>query len=377
MAFVLHVPQAPEDQGSRGEESEESELHLSFHQLIQEQSRGPGEDGLELQARAPASHHQALQAPEAAAHSTATLRILASMPSRTIGCSRGAIISQFYNRSVRLRRRGSRPALRGLGRSARPSLRLYDLELDATALAEEEKRVLLVKELQGLPLAQRGHMLRGMPLSLAEKRCLREETRAPRRSRGRPGPLACCSRLRYACALALHDLGLALLAGLQALAPWHYALKRIGGQFGSSVLSYFLFLKTLLAFNVLLLLPLLAFLVGVQTAFPPAPRGPHPAFTGLELLTGGQWHPQPAVRRPAGWRPVRPRGSQPALQHAPGLPLHHGRCLLHHLPHPGLQHVPLFRGELPGGQHLGGPRHHRFLLLGPQGDSEMGLPPPA
>lgn len=86
---------------------------------------------------------------------------------------------------------------------------------------------------------------------------------------------------------ALHDLGLGLLSGLQALVPWHYALKRIGGQFGSSVLSYFLFLKTLLAFNALLLLPLLAFLVGVQAAFPPAPRGPAPTFTGLELLTGG------------------------------------------------------------------------------------------
>lgn len=53
------------------------------------------------------------------------------------------------------------------------------------------------------------------------------------------------------------------------------------------MLSYFLFLKTLLAFNVLLLLPLLAFVVGVQAAFPPAPPGPVPAFTGLELLTGG------------------------------------------------------------------------------------------
>lgn len=69
--------------------------------------------------------------------------------------------------------------------------------------------------------------------------------------------------------------------------PWRYALKRIGGQFGSSVLSYFLFLKTLLAFNALLLLPLLAFLVGVQAAFPPpASPGAVPAFTGLELLTG-------------------------------------------------------------------------------------------
>lgn len=53
------------------------------------------------------------------------------------GRSRGAIISQYYNRSVRLRRRTSRPQLRVLGRSARPSLRLYDLELDSMTLEEE------------------------------------------------------------------------------------------------------------------------------------------------------------------------------------------------------------------------------------------------
>lgn len=90
------------------------------------------------------------------------------------------------------------------------------------------------------------------------------------------------------CPQALHSLGLGLLARLHSLTPWRYALKRIGGQFGSSVLSYFLFLKTLLAFNGLLLLPELAFVVGVQAAFPPpAPPGPGPAFSGLELLTGG------------------------------------------------------------------------------------------
>lgn len=106
-----------------------------------------------------------------------TLRILASMPSRTIGecrlpscpppgatlaratpgwelshllqaCpavpaaahpsvllppagrSRGAIISQYYNRTARLRRRRSRPSLQQLSRTARPSLRQYDLESD-------------------------------------------------------------------------------------------------------------------------------------------------------------------------------------------------------------------------------------------------------
>lgn len=43
----------------------------------------------------------------------------------------------------------------------------------ACPLPPAEKRGLLVKELQGLTAAQRDHMLRGMPLSLAEKRCLR------------------------------------------------------------------------------------------------------------------------------------------------------------------------------------------------------------
>lgn len=57
------------------------------------------------------------------------------------GRSRGAVISQYYNRTVKLRRRTSRPQLGHLGRSARPSLRLYDLELDSTALEEEGEYV--------------------------------------------------------------------------------------------------------------------------------------------------------------------------------------------------------------------------------------------
>ncbi|XP_021569281.1 transmembrane channel-like protein 6 [Carlito syrichta] len=294
LAFILDVPETPGNQGQEPSPYDESEVHDSFHQLIQEQSQRAAQEGLELQPREPGasgSDHQTLRQPEGVpAHSTATLRILASMPSRTIGRSRGAIISQYYNRTVQLRRRGSRPLLGDMVRSARPSLRLYDLELDPMARGEEEKQSLLVKELQGLSVAQRDHMLRGMPLSLAEKRCLREKSRTPRGRRrgqqGHGGGFSCCSRLRYACILALHSLGVALLSRLHALMPWRYALKRIGGQFGSSVLSYFLFLKTLLVFNALLLLPLLAFIVGAQAAFPAAPSATASACTGLELLTG-------------------------------------------------------------------------------------------
>ena len=76
-----------------------------------------------------------------------------------------------------------------------------------------------------------------------------------------------------------------LLSLLAAVQPWHYALKQISGRFGSSVLSYFLFLKTLLMFNIISFLILLVFVVALQAAYPPASASPQP-FTSLELLTG-------------------------------------------------------------------------------------------
>ncbi|XP_026636341.1 transmembrane channel-like protein 6 isoform X1 [Microtus ochrogaster] len=291
LTLVLNVPETTGDEDLEPSPYEESEVHDSFHRLIQEQSLLVAEEGLELLPLAPDRGYQTLPRPEGApTHSTATLRILASMPSRTIGRSRGAIISEYYNRTVKLRRRSSRPLLGNMVRCARPSLRLYDLELDHTILEEDEKRSLLVKELQGLSVAQRDHMVRNMPLSLGEKRWLRENSWSPKGKRrgqqDRGGAFSCSSRLRYSCILALHSLGLVLVSGLYAARPWRYALKQIGGQFGSSVLSYFIFLKTLLAFNVLMLLPLLGFLVGVQAAFPPDPPDPVPTCSGLELLTG-------------------------------------------------------------------------------------------
>ncbi|XP_009703198.1 PREDICTED: transmembrane channel-like protein 6, partial [Cariama cristata] len=76
-----------------------------------------------------------------------------------------------------------------------------------------------------------------------------------------------------------------ILSLLPAMQPWHYTLKQISGRFGSSVLSYFLFLKMLLMYNIFSFLILLVFVVALQAAYPPASASPQP-FTGLELLTG-------------------------------------------------------------------------------------------
>lgn len=77
------------------------------------------------------------------------------------------------------------------------------------------------------------------------------------------------------------------LSFLHSLQLWQVALKRVSGRFGSGVLSYFLFLKTILFFDLFLLLVTLAFLVIPQAVHPPVlPAGTRP-FSGLELLTGG------------------------------------------------------------------------------------------
>ncbi|NXI17508.1 TMC6 protein, partial [Irena cyanogastra] len=245
--------------------------------------------------------------------SSASLRILASMPSRTIGRSLGAIISQYCNRTARLRRRSSRPPLQQLCHAARPSLRQYDLETDPIRATLEEKRRLLVKELLSLSPSQCSHMLLTMPLSLAEKHILRRQLsgqRGPLRQHTHHwAPFSSCGWSRVCVGLVCTEAGRApvqapapllspfsspqgcrglwyrLLSLLRTAQPGHYALKQIGGRFGSSVLSYFLFLKTLVMLNFFSFFILLAFVVVLQAMYPTASVSPQP-FTGLELLTG-------------------------------------------------------------------------------------------
>ncbi|XP_033480543.2 transmembrane channel-like protein 6b [Epinephelus lanceolatus] len=221
--------------------------------------------------------------------SSATMKILSSMPSRTIGRNRGAIISQYYNRTMQLRRRRqSRPAIRDFSRSARPSIRGYGIEADTTDAegTEVTKRERLVNNLQNLSASDRVRMLRAMPLSVAEKNELRRLALQKEKRTLSGKQIPCCSRLKYYIIIGVRQSWYSWLSFLHSLQLWQVALKRVGGRFGTGVLSYFLFLKTLLFFNVFLFLVTGAFLVLPQAVHPPVLSAGRSSFTGLELLTG-------------------------------------------------------------------------------------------
>lgn len=286
---IVNVPEYGYDPVMDLSPDEESSLHDSFSYLMREQETEElemeqfpisGQEDTEQDLQ-DVSGLGELHVPTRE-YSSATLRILACMPSRTIGRNRGAVISEYYNRTMQLRRRKSRPSIHDLGRSARPSIRHYKLETDIDLEEEAEKRNLLVMELQSLSAGQRDRMLQSMPLSLAVKRELRQVQIGGSKKRGRA---ACCRRVKYDIIMGARSAWIGIVSFAHSLLPWYYALKQISGRFGSSVLSYFLFLKTLLLFNMFLFLICLVFIVVPQAVHPP--RTPNSReFAGLELLTG-------------------------------------------------------------------------------------------
>uniref|UniRef100_A0A8D3BLD4 Transmembrane channel-like protein n=1 Tax=Scophthalmus maximus TaxID=52904 RepID=A0A8D3BLD4_SCOMX len=210
-----------------------------------------------------------------------------SDPSAPSGRNRGAIISQYYNRTMQLRRhKQSRPSIRDFSRSARPSIRGYGMETDSPD-AEDTKRERLVNNLQNLSVSDRIRMLQAMPLSVAEKSELRFMLTLQKERRTRSGrQIPCCSRLKYYIIIAVKQSWFSCLSFLHSLQLWQVALKTVSGRFGTGVLSYFLFLKTLLFFNLFLFLVVGAFLVLPQAVLPPVLLSANHSFSGLELLTG-------------------------------------------------------------------------------------------
>ncbi|KAL1265286.1 hypothetical protein QQF64_003313 [Cirrhinus molitorella] len=287
--------------------ADEDGVHDSFSQLIQEQCHDLHDViemtplDVEQESRddfmymeAPGYQRSDSDVPQQTDHligerwSSDTLKVLSSMPSRTIGRSRGAIISQYCNRTMQLRRhRQSRPSIQHFPRSARPSIRGYRVETDGAGFEEEEsKRERLVNNLQNLSAHDRVRVLRAMPLSVAEKKELRMLVLNKAEHSVSQSQIPCCSQLKYYIIIALRHGWYGWLSFLSSLQLWQTALKCVGGRFGTGVLSYFVFLRTLLFFNVFLFLVTGLFLVVPQAIAHPEQNITVSSTWGLEVLTG-------------------------------------------------------------------------------------------
>ncbi|XP_039977262.1 transmembrane channel-like protein 6 isoform X3 [Xiphias gladius] len=214
--------------------------------------------------------------------SAATLKVLSLMPSRARGQNSAAVISRHSQ--LRRHQTSSRD-------SSHPSrsIQVDFSEADVAGLsAEDNKREQLVSNLRGLSVSEGMRKLRAMPLSLANKMELRrlafsDVTEPSLISRNTP----CYSSLSmYMPRNWRHSLS-SCPSVRSSLRLWHSATKRLSGRFGTGVLSYFLFLRTLLCLNLLLFVVNGTFLVFPQAIHRPPLNDSHlDAFTGLELLTG-------------------------------------------------------------------------------------------
>ncbi|XP_048847139.1 transmembrane channel-like protein 6 isoform X2 [Brienomyrus brachyistius] len=198
--------------------------------------------------------------------------ILSSLPSRAISYNEVAIIADYLGRGMRPHHtRQSLSAARDVSRSCRPSIRGYSIQTNINIRQNEQ----LVRDLRALPSGDLMRMLRTVPLSMAKKREVRKLSSTQKRAVS-SSHVPCCSSL----ILIKHNWQWAL----DSSRLWQVAFTDVSGRFGTGVLSYFTFLKTLLFFNVVLLLSTGAFLTVPQAIYAPLPTSGK--FTGLEMLTG-------------------------------------------------------------------------------------------
>ncbi|XP_058894001.1 transmembrane channel-like protein 5 isoform X2 [Kogia breviceps] len=143
---------------------------------------------------------------------------------------------------------------------------------------------MLIASLIPMTFRDRIKAIRNQPRTMEEKRNLRkmvdkEKSKQPRRILELNG----CAQCLNSISLAYRRSKNSLLELFNSISLWQKTLKVIGGKFGTSVLSYFNFLRWLLKFNIFLFIVTFSFIIIPQLTMAEKNRL---RFTGLELLTG-------------------------------------------------------------------------------------------
>ncbi|KAM4717002.1 transmembrane channel-like protein 6 [Anableps anableps] len=226
--------------------------------------------------------------------STATRRVLSSMPSRTTGFHSSAGMSmearqtparQEHQTSSRESPHTPRKTQDGITRPALEKISTEDSLVGSGLWCTETNKEQLASDLRGLSMSEGMCKLRAMPLSLVDKMEIRRHSFSSlaKNSLNRNFPchnLPCIylSRMWRHCRYSPQFF--------TSLKLWNSSMKKLSGRYGTSVLSYFIFLRTLLFINLLFFNIICLFLVIPQAVHHPSADSQNNSFTGIELLTG-------------------------------------------------------------------------------------------
>ncbi|NXI44562.1 TMC5 protein, partial [Galbula dea] len=152
----------------------------------------------------------------------------------------------------------------------------------------EEK---LVGNLASMSTSERIKEIQKMPENMKKKRDIRNKVlkEITKNSRHHRTQLSCSAQCLQGVVVPLRRLGNNLSEYCHQLHFFHKTLKVIGAEFGTSVLSYFIFLKWLLTLNIISFLINFSFITIPQFL---AAEPNNLVFTGLELLTGAGYFQQ-------------------------------------------------------------------------------------
>ncbi|XP_053847957.1 transmembrane channel-like protein 5 [Vidua macroura] len=157
-------------------------------------------------------------------------------------------------------------------------------ETDPVCSEEED----LVGSLASMSTKERIKAIQKMPETMRKKREIRNKVlkEITKKSRHRG---AQCTQCLQGAAVSFRRFGNTLSEYFHQLRLWHKTLKIIGAEFGTSVLSYFVFLKWLLNLNIFSFLINFGFITIPQFL---AAEPNNLSFTGLELFTGAGYFQQ-------------------------------------------------------------------------------------
>ncbi|XP_054459565.1 transmembrane channel-like protein 5 [Anoplopoma fimbria] len=162
---------------------------------------------------------------------------------------------------------------------------------DAIRNEMENEEQDLVKELVALSTRDQIRAIRDLPMSFDEKKHIRSQVLAFKSSK-KSRQFTCFADCSENVSLSFRRFGYSITSARQTLELWQGIMKEIGGKFGTSVLTYFVFLKWLLMFNIFSFLVNFGFITIPLLVYDPSPNIPaNVSFSGLEILTGaGYFH---------------------------------------------------------------------------------------